>query len=277
MDYQVDEIFKKNLSDIFNSSWVKGGRATWEDGSPTYTCSIFGVHNVYDLRNGFPLLTLRPINYKAAIKEILWIWQKRSSNIDELGLSIWDQWASNGKIHNCYADMLNKPTYGFSNQVDFILHEIEFNHSSRRIITDMFDPVINDKKSLEECAFLTQWNVSGCYLDLMLYQRSQDFMVANNWNVVQYSALLCMVAAHCGLKPRKFIHNIGNCHIYDRHLDQALAMLDRNSVGYNDLVLKRTDKGCFYDISVEDFVFATDCIYDPAKEGNSSLKFEVAI
>lgn len=277
MENQVDQIFKKNLREIISQEWVKGTRAKWSDGTYSSTKSIFGVRNEYDLRDGFPLLTLRPINWKAAIQEILWIWQKRSTSIEELGLRIWDQWMEeDGHIHNCYAAMLNKPTYGYPNQVDFILDQIANNPSSRRILTDMFDPELNDKKSLEECAFLTQWNASKGYLDLMLFQRSQDFLVANNWNVVQYAALLMMVASHCGLKPRKLIHVIGSCHMYDRHFDQAMILLERSSVGDNDIVLTKDRIGSFYDITVDDFAEAGDK-YRPADFGNTQLKFEVAV
>lgn len=274
---EADVIFKQNLKSILDQDWVQGNRAKWSDGTFTKTKSIFGLRNEYDLRNSFPILTLRPINYKAAIKEILWIWQKRSTSIKELGLHIWDSWMEeDGHIHNCYADMLKKPTYGFDNQVDFILHEIEYNPSSRRIITDMFDPVMNDKKSLEECAFMTQWNVSGQYLDMMLYQRSQDFLVANNWNVVQYAALLEMVATHCGLKARKLIHIIGNCHIYDRHEEQAKILLEREPVLFTGLSYKKTYKHSFYQASEEDFVPSGEK-YDPVGFGNTQLTFEVAI
>ena len=80
----ADIAFINTCKDILeNGSWVKDEkvRPHWEDGEPAYTIKKFGVVNRYDLSKDFPLITLRPISLKAAVDEILWIWQKKSNNI----------------------------------------------------------------------------------------------------------------------------------------------------------------------------------------------------
>ena len=98
----ADQIFKKNLRDILENGSSTEGQAVrphWEDGTPAYTIKQFGVSNVYDLRKEFPAITLRRTALKSAMDEILWIYQKKSNNINDLNSHIWDQWADeNGSI-----------------------------------------------------------------------------------------------------------------------------------------------------------------------------------
>lgn len=75
----ADKLFIENCRMILDHGFDQTGEAVrphWEDGTPAYTKKTFGIINRYDLSQEFPLLTLRPINYRAAIDEILWIWQK---------------------------------------------------------------------------------------------------------------------------------------------------------------------------------------------------------
>lgn len=64
-------------------------RPKWDDGSFAYTIKKFGVVNRYDLKKEFPALTLRKTNLKNCVDEILWIWQKKSNNINDLNSHIW--------------------------------------------------------------------------------------------------------------------------------------------------------------------------------------------
>lgn len=92
-----------------NGTWVKdeGVRPKWEDGTPAYTKKKFGIVNRYDLEKEFPLITIRPLKLSAAVDEILWIWQKKSNNIHDLGSHIWDLWADEtGSIGKAYGYQL---------------------------------------------------------------------------------------------------------------------------------------------------------------------------
>ena len=237
---RVDKIFQDNLALIMSQPWEEVKRPVYGDGTGVKVKRILQVCNQYDLRLEFPLGSLRPTNLKNSIKEILWIWQKRSVDIKDLGLHIWDQWADdNGKIEGCYGDMVNRHVYmgtgkapegmidihdglyGFLNQTDFILWSLKNDRSSRRIVASMFDPETNGLKPLQECAFQVNLSVKGDELYMTLYQRSQDAIVAGLWNVAQYAALMMMFAHDAGLKPAIFTHFIQDMHVYDRHEEQA--------------------------------------------------------
>ena len=99
---RADTIFLQNCRDILqNGTWDTDlpVRPHWADGTPAHTVKRFGLVNRYDLREEFPILTVRKINFKAALDEIFWIWQKKSNRIADLHSHIWDQWADeNGTI-----------------------------------------------------------------------------------------------------------------------------------------------------------------------------------
>ena len=103
---KADYIFIENCKDILkNGVWDTDFpvRPKWEDGTPAHTVKKFGVVNRYNLAEEFPILTLRRTYLKSAIDELLWIWQKKSNNIHDLGSHIWDQWADGtGSIGKAY-------------------------------------------------------------------------------------------------------------------------------------------------------------------------------
>lgn len=78
-------------------------RPHWEDGTPAYTIKQFGVVNRYNLAEEFPAVTLRRTPIKSAVDEVLWIWQKKSNNVNDFGQHIWDSWADeDGSIGKAY-------------------------------------------------------------------------------------------------------------------------------------------------------------------------------
>ena len=228
---QADKNFIDTCKEILEhgySSEGTGVRTRWEDGSEANYYSIIGVTNKYDIEKEFPMITLRnnTNTVKRAIDEILWIWQKKSNKVSDLNSHIWDQWAGkDGTIGKAYGYQLAKK-YEFKtkdgmqtlDQVDYMLYLLKHDPASRRIMTNIFDFGDLKDMNLEPCAFGTQWLVKGGKLHLILNQRSQDMLAANGWNTMQYAALQCMVAQCVGLKPGTLTHNIGDCHIYDRHV-----------------------------------------------------------
>ena len=105
--------------------------------------------------------------------------------------------------------------------------------------------------NLYPCAYSFTLNVTGNVLNGVLNQRSQDMMVANNWNVAQYAGLLCMFAKVSGLIPGELVHVIADAHIYDRHVPLALELIEKPQFEAPKFVL--ADKKDFYDFKVEDF------------------------
>jgi thymidylate synthase len=206
-------------------------RPRWEDGQPAYTIKKFGLVNRYNLAEEFPILTLRPINFKAALDEVLWIWQKKSNRLTDLNSHIWDSWAdSNGTIGKAYGYQLaQKAQYkeGLFDQVDRLLYDLRNNPGSRRMLTNLYNHQDLHAMQLYPCAYSLTLNVSGRTLNALLNQRSQDMLVANSWNVAQYAALVHMFATSSGLEVGELVHVIADAHIYDRHVPLVRDLISR--------------------------------------------------
>lgn len=230
----ADEVFIQNCKDILaNGVWDtdREVRPRWEDGAPAHTVKRFGVVNRYNLREEFPVITIRKQFLKSAIDELLWIWQKKSNNVHELSTHIWDAWADgNGSIGKAYGYQLGvKHRYpeGDMDQVDRVLYDLKHNPASRRIMTNLYNHHDLSEMALYPCAYSMTFNVSGNTLNAILNQRSQDMLTANGWNVMQYAALTHMMAQVSGLVPGELIHVIADAHIYDRHIPIVEELIAR--------------------------------------------------
>ena len=222
---RADEIFIQNCRDILdNGVWDTDlqVRPHWEDGESAHTVKKFGIVNRYDLSQEFPILTIRRTFWKSAIDELLWIWQKKSNNVHDLKSHVWDAWAdetgSIGKAYGYQLGVKHRYPEGEMDQVDRVLFDLKHNPASRRIMTNIYNHADLSEMALYPCAYSMTFNVTGNRLNAILNQRSQDMLTANNWNVVQYAALTCMLAQVSGLKPGEFMHVIADAHIYDRHV-----------------------------------------------------------
>ena len=257
---KADKIFVDMCRDIIENGWADTEcdvRPRWEDGTPAHTIKKFGVVNRYDLSEEFPILTLRPTYLKSAIDEILWIWQKKSNNIKDLKSHIWDSWADeNGSIGKAYGYQMSvkhKYPEGEFDQVDRVLFDLKNNPYSRRIMTNIYVHQDLSEMNLYPCAYSMTFNVSGNRLNGVLNQRSQDVLAANNWNVVQYSALLMMFAKVSDLEPGELVHVIADAHIYDRHIPIVKELISREQFEAPNLIMNNDIKN-FYDFTVDDFV-----------------------
>lgn len=235
----ADKVFIENCKAILASPFSDEGqevRPHWEDGTPAHTRKIFGVANTYDLQKEIPIMTLRRIFWKTALQEILWIYQKKSSVIAELGSHIWDSWdVGDGTIGKAYGyQIAQKTNYkeGEMDQMERVFFDLKHNPMSRSIITTTYCMHDLPEMGLRPCAYSMTYNVSRdentgeMYLNGLLNQRSQDMLTANNWNTIQYALLLCLVAKEVGMKPGKLVHVIADCHIYDRHVPIVQDMID---------------------------------------------------
>ena len=206
-------------------------RPRWDDGTPAYTIKKFGVVNRYDLEKEFPLLTIRPISFENAVDEILWIWQKKSNNVNDLNSKIWDAWADeNGSIGKAYGYQMgvkHKYREGEFDMVDRVLYDLKNNPCSRRIMTNMYNFQDLSEMALYPCAYSMTFNVVDGKLCAILNQRSQDMLAANAWNVAQYAALVMMIAQASGLKAGELVHVIADAHIYDRHIPIVKEIIER--------------------------------------------------
>ena len=266
-DIQYIETCRKILS---QGVWDKDQqvRPHWQDGTPAHTVKCFGIVNRYDLSREFPLMTLRRTYYKSCIDELLWIWQKKSNNVRDLHSHIWDSWADeNGSIGKAYGYQLgirHQYPEGEFDQVDRVLYDLKHHPASRRILTNLYNFSDLKDMALYPCAYSMTFNVSGNRLNAILNQRSQDMLTANNWNVVQYAALVHMFAQVSGLEPGELVHVIADCHIYDRHVPLVEELLKREPLPAAKFSLNPKIHD-FYDFKVEDFL-VEDYQYHPFHE-----------
>lgn len=288
----ADIIFKEMCTDILeNGCDTKGEkvRPHWEDDTPAYTIKKFGVVNRYNLAEEFPALTLRRTGFKSAVDELLWIWQRKSNNVNDLNSHIWDSWAnSEGSIGKAYGyqigkkyvhhkvkkttdigdlsdypsaevllDVKNEQILVYMDQIDGVIYDLRNNPYSRRIMTNIYNFDDLHEMGLYPCAYSMTFNVTKkeghnkLILNGILNQRSQDTLAANNWNVVQYSVLLHMIAQVCDMEVGEFVHCISDCHIYDRHVDAIKEMLSREPLPAPKFWINPEIKS-FYDFTVDD-------------------------
>ena len=255
----ADKIFIENCRQIIDHGFWDTDldvRPKWEDGKSAHTVKKFGIVNRYDLQKEFPALTIRKTAFKSSVEEILWIWQKKSNKVSELGSHIWDAWADeNGTIGKAYGYQLGvKHHYkeGDFDQVDRVLFDLKKNPASRRIMTNIYVHQDLAEMQLYPCAYSMTFNVSGNVLNAVLNQRSQDMLVANNWNVCQYAALLHLFAHVSGLTAGELVHVIADAHIYDRHIPLVEKILQQPQLEAPVFKLN-TAKKDFYDFTKDDF------------------------
>lgn len=274
---RADEIFISNVKDILENGVSDGNmevRPRWQDGTPAHTIKKFGIVNRYDLSEEFPVITLRRTFFKTAVKEILWIWQKKSNNIHDLDAHIWDSWADeNGSIGKAYGYQLgvkHKYPEGEFDQVDRVLYDLKNNPASRRIMTNIYNHHDLSEMHLYPCAYSMTFNVSGNRLNAILNQRSQDFLAANNMNVCQYAAIVHMFAQVSGLEAGELVHVIADAHIYDRHIPVIKELIERKTYPAPKFSIDKSVTD-FYDFTPDSFALE-GYEYNPEE-----VKFPVAI
>ena len=260
----ADKVFVDMCTDIIENGCSTEGekvRPKWEDGSSAYTIKKFGVVNRYDLRKEFPIITLRKTALKSATDELLWIWQQKSNNVNELSSHIWDAWAdesgSIGKAYGYQMSVKHQYKEGMMDQVDRVLFDLKNNPFSRRIMTNIYVHQDLHEMNLYPCAYSMTFNVTQrkgedkLTLNAILNQRSQDVLTANNWNVVQYAVLVHMMAQVSDMYVGEFMHVIADAHIYDRHIPLVKELIQRPQYDAPTFWINPDIKN-FYDFTKED-------------------------
>jgi thymidylate synthase len=203
------------------------------DRTGTGTLSVFGWQMRFDLTEGFPLLTTKKLNTKAIVHELLWFLRGETNvrSLQEAGVHIWDQWAdAEGELGPVYGRQWRSwPTAdgGSVDQIARVVHQLRAEPWSRRHVVCAWNVAEIDRMALAPCHCLFQFYVAGDELSCQLYQRSADVFLGVPFNIASYSLLTHMVAQACGLRPREFIHTLGDAHIYSNHLPQVRQQLQR--------------------------------------------------
>ena len=215
----ADKVFINMCRDIIDNGTDTRGekvRPVWEDGTPAYTIKKFGVVNRYDLSKEFPALTLRRTAIKSCTDELLWIWQQKSNNINDLHSHIWDSWADeNGSIGKAYGYQMGvKHQYkeGMFDQVDRVIYDLKNNPYSRRIMTNIYVHEDLHEMNLYPCAYSMTFNVTK--------KPGHDKLTLN-------AVLVYMLAQVCDMNVGELVHVIADAHIYDRHVDAIKELISR--------------------------------------------------
>lgn len=234
-------------------------RPKYSDGVDAYTNFItqrFFKYDLSDQRFFLPSLFHTPCI--TGIKEIRWIYQMQSNKLadaESLGVTWWLPWGNEaGEIGKRYGFVVKK-----FKLIDKLLHGLETNPFGRRHIMDLYDQSEFDSPGLYPCAFLTMWSVRVVggekVLDMTLTQRSSDYLVAGWINKSQYAVLQMMIAHSLGMKVGSFAHVTQNLHIYDRHFNKALYLIEKEELPGNIYIQmkKDTPRKSFYDYTESDF------------------------
>lgn len=256
---KADQIFIENVKDILENGFSDENlevRPHWADGTPAHTIKKFGIVNRYNLKEEFPILTIRKTFMKSSIDELLWIWQKKSNKVSELHSHVWDSWVDEegtiGKAYGYQLGIKHKYSEGMFDQVDRVLYDLKHNPQSRRILTNIYNFEDLHAMKLYPCAYSMTFNVTGRTLNGILNQRSQDMLTANNWNVVQYAILLYMMAQVSDLEVGEFVHVIADAHIYDRHIPIVKEVIENEQYPAPKLLMNKDIKD-FYKFTKDDF------------------------
>ncbi len=287
----ADEKTKELIRDIIDNGCLdKNPRPVWidtdENGNeirtPAHTLSVNHRMITYDLSIGqIPIITLRPTAWKSAIKELLWIYKDQSNSLDLLeskyGIHWWNEWdVGDRTIGARYGETVRRHKL-----MDKLLDGLKNDPDGRRHILSMWQEDDFKEPGLNPCAFQTIWNVRHGkddvdYLDMVLVQRSSDFITAGSINQTQYAVFLCMVANVLGYKPGQFTWFVNNVQIYDRHVDAALELLKRHSFQCSPQIWVNPDIKDWYDYTPDD-VKITGYPLSEIKTQNPQIKLQIAV
>ena len=260
-------------------------RGTWEDGRNGRTKSIFGYSMRFSLQNGtIPILTTKKTAWKSCLKELLWFIRGDTDNkiLQNQNVHIWDGNTtrefldSRGLGH--YAEGLIGPGYGYQwrhfnatpydpvtghpqenrgiDQLGQIIEALKdpAQRTSRRLIMTAWNPLQLDEMALPPCHILCQFNVhDGNKLSCSMYQRSCDVPLGSPFNIASYSFLTHLLAKHCGLEAHEFVYFMGNCHIYEDHIESMRTQVERTPFEFPTIEIK-TIRETIDDYEVDDFV-----------------------
>jgi thymidylate synthase len=259
-----------------------------EEGRNGKTLTVFGAAMHFDLTNNkIPLLTTKKVAWKTCLKELFWFIRGSTDNeeLQKQNVKIWNANASrdfldsrglkdrkendlgpvyghqwrffNAPYTNCNDDYKGQGIDQLQNIIDILKNPEE--RTSRRMIMSAWNPAQLDEMALPPCHVLIQFNVvRGNKLSCSLYQRSGDIGLGVPFNVASYSFLTHIIAKHCGLEPYEFIHYLGNCHIYDDHINVLQEQQKRIPYPFPNIRIKNVhdniDDYIFEDIEIEDYI-----------------------
>lgn len=202
--------------------------------------SLFGYQMRFDLRAGFPAVTVKKLAFAAVVHELLWF-LSGSTNVKDLhkhNVTIWDEWAdADGNLGPTYGQQWRRWPAGDGATVDQIAYLIrsirlvrEFPQAplGRRLLLSAWNPAQLEQLAIPPCHVLAQFAVLRNELSCHLYQRSADAFLGVPFNIASYALLTHILAKLCDLGVGEFIHSFGDVHVYSNHLGQVQLVLERS-------------------------------------------------
>ena len=268
----ADKYYKEEVEDILTKGFNDKDfpvRPVWvnEDGSttPAHTIKTFCRINRYNLQEEFPVLTLRNVPFKYAVRETLWMFQKKSNDVRELGSKNWDSWTlkdENGndtyKIGKTYGYVAGeKYDYpeGFMDQVDNVLWTLKNRPMDRRMIIQLFRPEYIKESGLPPCLCSYFIDRTDKHLNMTVIMRSCDMLSAagaGEADEMGMAILLHMLARHSGLIANELVVVKNNFHVYDRHVD-IIKQIAENPEYPAPKFYMNPEKTDFYSFTEDDF------------------------
>ena len=214
------------------SSLVHGGKQK-DDRTGVGTRSVFGRILRHDMSAGFPLLTTKKIYFNHAVTELLWILQGRSDigYLNDNGLTYWNaDYERSGRTDGTLGPVYGVQWRNFNgvDQIRKLIREIKSNPSSRRLMVSAWNAADLNDMALPPCHYGFQIYINDGKMDLMWNQRSADVFLGLPYDFAMYGLLLLMLAKGTDYTPGQLIVSLGDCHLYNNHIDQAKEQLSRD-------------------------------------------------
>jgi thymidylate synthase len=243
---------------------------------------VFGAAMHFSLDHGaIPILTTKRVAWKTCLKELLWFIRgdTNNENLQAQGVTIWNGNASRDFLDSRGLAHLREndlgPVYGHQwrhfnakytncdegydgqgvDQLEYIIKCLKdpAQRTSRRMVMSAWNPCQIDEMALPPCHILVQFNVtSGNKLSCCMFQRSADVALGMPFNIASYSFLTHLLAKHCNLEPHEFIYYLGNCHVYESHLDAVNEQVTRTPNPFPKITVK-TKRENINDYTIDDF------------------------
>ncbi|MEK4427663.1 thymidylate synthase [Paenibacillus sp. FSL M7-0802] len=230
---------------------------------------VFGKVLRFNLAEEFPLLTLKFTGYKTLTKEMLWIYQQGSNDVQWLndrGIKIWDEWKlPDGTIGEAYGAQIKK-----HNQINKLINELKNNPQSRRMVIDLWAVADLDKMSLTPCMFNHIADVNDGKLNWHTTIRSSDVALGLPYNIAQTAILVHMIAQVAGLQVGELMIAITNAHLYEQHYEPIKEIFNRTSYPAPKLWLDPTVTD-FHEFDVDKHVKMLDY------QSHPSIKMRVSV
>jgi thymidylate synthase len=229
------------------------GGSDKEDRTGTGTKSVFGRTIKHDMSLGFPILTGKKISFNAARTELLWILQGRTDlkYLEDNGVKYWrPDYERSGRTDETLGPVYGAQWRNFNgtDQLKQLVYSITTNPNSRRLMVSAWNPGQMPFMVLPPCHYAFQVYINNGVMDLMWQQRSADVFLGLPYDITMYGLLLEMLAKGANLKPGKLIGQLGDCHLYNNHLEQAKVYLERPKRVLPKLDLK---EGIWFDTVIE--------------------------